>query len=156
MYPCRKNIFAPASSAAVGHGAGAEALRAKGISPNPISITSADVRRPSMASNVSAISMSGIENGAGGGLMEPLDGHVPHLLCKSEPQVLRAPPLYHPPHAPSHANTPTFFGLLQNIVRPRDLQSDLLQINVLVIDPMPRLYYPNWAIAIDCCGRTRS
>lgn len=73
----KKNIFAPASSASVGHVAGAEALRAKGISPNPISITSADVRRPS---NVSAISMSGIENGAGGGLMEPLDGHVPHLL----------------------------------------------------------------------------
>lgn len=62
---------------------GAEALRAKPLSANPISITSADLRKPSTATT---ISMTGIENSAAGGgaapLMDGIDGHMPHLICK--------------------------------------------------------------------------
>lgn len=78
--PCRKNIFVAASNAAVEQQLpGAEALRSKSVSINPINITSADLRSPS---NVSAMSMSGIDNGGGAGMLDSFDGHVPHLLCK--------------------------------------------------------------------------
>lgn len=75
----RKNLYTAPST--VGHVAGAEALRGS-ISGQPVSISSADdLARPS---NVSS-QLSGIDNGVNGGgagLLDSLDGHVPHLLCK--------------------------------------------------------------------------
>lgn len=74
----RKNLFAPTCTAAVAGAAGhvvggAEALRAKGLSQRPISISIS--QRPSVDAPATAALMNGIENGGRDG------GHVPHMIC---------------------------------------------------------------------------
>lgn len=65
---------------------GTEALRPS-ASSNPVNITSADLRKASTVSQ-----MSGIENGAlNAATLPSLDsqeGHVPHMICKSQPVPL--------------------------------------------------------------------
>jgi hypothetical protein len=94
----RKNLYTATST--VGHLSGTEALRPV-LASNPVNITSADLRRPS---NVSQ--MSGIENGSAtgvAGLLDSLEGHVPHMICTLDPNLLPLTnngPLDHEPPDP--------------------------------------------------------
>lgn len=154
--PCfyRKNLYT--APLAAGHMPGTEALRAS-ISSNPVSITSADLRRPSSVSQMSGVENSALNAGAGGS-SDSLEGHVPHLICKCNPRCtftpdptvidihmsnrIRIEPHYHMELPANHdlefENKQTRGAL--------PLRSPLLPI-VLIL----RLCWPSWAMPADAC-----